>query len=91
MESLEIELYGNVQGVGCRAYVRHAAQKLGVKGWVKNDAQDKGKVVVHAQGSKEMLEKFIGMLKTGWHPISVREVKVRDIDAQEYADFSVRY
>lgn len=91
METLEIELRGRVQGVGCRAYVRHAAQKLGVKGWVKNDEGDEERVIVHAQGSKEAVEKFLELLKAGWHPILVREMKARKIDASEYADFSVKY
>ena len=91
METLEIELYGNVQGVGCRAYVRHVAQKLGIRGWVKNDEEDEGKVIVHAQGEEGKLGKFIEMLKTGWNPISVKEIKTKAVDALEYADFSVKY
>ncbi|VVB58675.1 Acylphosphatase [Candidatus Anstonella stagnisolia] len=91
METLEIELYGNVQGVGCRAYVRHVAQKFGVKGWVKNDGEDEGKVIVHAQGSEGKLGEFLRMLRTGWHPIIVKGMKTRKIDEQEHLGFTVKY
>jgi len=91
MRTFEIELFGQVQGVGCRAYVMHTAKKLKVKGWVKNDGKDEGKVIVHAQAREREIKELVTLLEKGWHPICVREVKVREIEEEEHEDFSVRY
>ena len=54
---------GAVQGVGFREVVRRRADVLGLMGWVRN-AED-GSVVVHAEGSSEEIDKFLGFLREG--------------------------
>lgn len=68
---------GNVQGVGYRAFVRHCAQNLGIKGFVRN--LEDGTVEAFCQGDKTGLEKLRGALeiktKHGWFRIDAK-VKV---------------
>ncbi len=48
-------LAGRVQGVGFRPFVYRLAQRLGLTGWVQNQA---GQVEIHAQGTREALDAF---------------------------------
>lgn len=55
--------YGRVQGVGFRYYAYHAAENLGITGWVKNCYD--GSVEAEAQGLPEELDRWIVMLNGG--------------------------
>ena len=52
---------GLVQGVGFRAFVKREADGFNLKGFVKN--LDDGSVEICAIGKKEILQKFIEILK----------------------------
>lgn len=54
---------GRVQGVGFRYFVRRAAGRLGVTGWVRNLAS--GEVEAEGQGAKEVLDAFETELRRG--------------------------
>jgi len=54
-----ITLTGKVQGVGFRPFVYRLAQSLNIHGWVKNL---KGKVLIHAEASADVLDQFIHAL-----------------------------
>jgi len=69
---------GRVQGVGFRAFVRHAARELGLAGWVRNEPD--GTVSAEASGDPESLRRFEERLRTGPPASRVVEVDVRTID-----------
>jgi len=71
MEQLKIEIYGSVQGVGFRSFVKRNADELGIKGYVRNS--DDGSVLVIAQGDEKILGVFLDKMKEG--PGQVREIK----------------
>ena len=48
--------YGYVQGVGFRYTARHAAQRLGLTGLVRNE--EDGTVTVELQGDASAIERF---------------------------------
>lgn len=52
-----------VQGVGFRWYVKRRAERLGLKGWVRN--LPGGQVEVVAEGSEEALMELEEVLKKG--------------------------
>jgi acylphosphatase len=54
---------GRVQGVGFRAFVQHTAAQLGLTGWVRNVGEDQVETV--AEGSRAVLERFAGEVKSG--------------------------
>ena len=54
---------GRVQGVGYRWYVREAAERLGLAGWVRNHWD--GTVEAEAEGSCEDVALFAELLGSG--------------------------
>jgi len=88
MEQLKIKIYGSVQGVGFRSFVKRNADELGIKGYVRNS--DDGSVLVIAQSNRDELEKFLSVVRQG--PISVRVERFlyewRDSD-KNYESFDI--
>ena len=60
---LKASFFGKVQGVGFRQFALEKAKALGLKGFVKNCANES--VEVEAFGSREELEEFLQILKKG--------------------------
>ncbi|MDR3356360.1 MAG: acylphosphatase [Spirochaetaceae bacterium] len=54
---------GRVQHVGFRYYACSEAERLGVKGWIRNKPM--GEVEVRAEGEPENLKKFLSWLHKG--------------------------
>lgn len=63
MVQFHIFVLGMVQGVGYRAFVIHTARKMRIVGWTRNLSD--GRVEIIAQGSQEILERFIKKLWRG--------------------------
>ncbi len=54
---------GLVQGVGFRYFVFNRANRLNLKGYVKN--LESGEVEIEVEGNRSLIEEFIVELKTG--------------------------
>jgi acylphosphatase len=63
---------GRVQGVGYRYFARRAAQRLGVRGYVRNLPD--GDVEVHAEAGVETLQEFRAELERGPASSRVSEI-----------------
>lgn len=63
MKRLTANITGRVQGVSFRYYTRREATRLGVTGWVRNEAD--GSVQVVAEGNPEALEALLRFLERG--------------------------
>ncbi|HCU26126.1 MAG TPA: acylphosphatase [Deltaproteobacteria bacterium] len=84
------QIHGRVQGVFFRAWTQETAQRLGLKGWVRN-CQD-GSVELLAQGSKEVLEEFLQHCRQGPPAAQVSGVETEWVETGvDYVNFSVRY
>lgn len=64
VERLTATIRGRVQGVGFRWWVRSAADRLGLTGWVTNGADERS-VEVLAEGSAASLGQLERMLRQG--------------------------
>lgn len=62
-KGLKIRVEGRVQGVFFRSNTREKATKLGLKGWVRNEAD--GNVLIVAEGEEDNLLKLIEWCKNG--------------------------
>jgi acylphosphatase len=89
-ERLVAEITGHVQGVGFRYFVRQAARRFGLVGWVRNDPE--GTVTVQAEGSRARLDAFLDALREGPEAAEVEDVEVRWEPATgRFKTFSVEY
>ena len=63
MTRLEAVVAGRVHGVGFRMFVLDEARRLGLVGWVANEAGDRVRVV--AQGAEAPLRQLLATLEAG--------------------------
>ena len=75
MERLHGTVHGDVQGVGFRYFLMREAQRLGLRGWVRN--RDDGTVEFVAEGSREDLDRLKQAAERG-----PRMAQVERVDAQ---------
>ena len=88
---LSATVYGRVQGVYFRYFVRNIARKLGLKGYVCNLASGDA-VEVQAEGKKAQLNELLEQLKVGPPGAWVKGVEIDWSDySGQFTDFSVRY
>lgn len=78
----EIRFTGDVQGVGFRYRAQHAAQSLGVTGWVHNEWDSS--VLMQAQGTEEQIGEMIKLINRSLY-IGIRDIsyKIIAIDEEE--------
>ncbi|MEM0271769.1 MAG: acylphosphatase [Thermoprotei archaeon] len=86
--SVRIMVFGTVQGVGFRAYVRRVARGLGLKGYVRN--LEDGSVEILAAGPREKVEALINRVRVAEPPIRVTSISVvEDYSGEVYNDFII--
>ncbi len=79
---------GTVQGVFFRQFVKENADKLQLKGYVRNS--ESGDVEVLAEGEKENLANFKAELKKGPPHSQIRNVSVEDKNfSGDFKEFKV--
>ena len=71
-ERLDAVVHGRVQGVGYRIFVVREATRLGLTGWVANEAS--GRVRCVAEGPRAALEALLGDLRDGPRGVWVERV-----------------
>ncbi len=86
---LHATVQGRVQGVSFRYFVTEQAERLGLKGWVRN--RYGGDVEVMAEGSRYSLEQLLRALHQGPPMANVSNVEVEWLPASsEFSAFWVR-
>ncbi len=89
-ERLQALVRGRVQGVNFRYYTRQQANRLRLKGWVRNLPD--GSVEVVAEGPRPDLERLLDYLQHGPPAAAVDEVQPGWVPAQgEFRSFEVRW
>ena len=90
LASLQVIIYGRVQGVFFRAFAARQANQLGLTGYVRNLRG--GAVEVLAEGEKKQLDELISYLKVGPPAAKVAKVETRwSGHTGDYSGFSVRH
>lgn len=88
---LSATVYGRVQGVYFRYFVRDVARRLSLKGYVRNLASGDA-VEVQAEGEKPQLDRLLEQLKAGPPGAWVKRVEVDWSDySGQFDNFGIRY
>lgn len=88
---LSATVYGRVQGVNFRYFVRNIARKLGLTGYVRNLSRGDA-VEVQAEGEKRQLDELLERLKVGPPGAWVERVQVEWLEySGQFNDFTIRY
>jgi len=89
MERVSITIFGRVQGIGFRGFIKTNAKKLDLKGFVKNK-EDYVEAIF--EGNKEAIEKIIHYCKKGPLLTGVRSVKIKEEKYKgEFETFSIEF
>ena len=81
MIALHISIYGRVQAVGFRIWMKKSAEKKGVFGWVRN-ASD-GSVESFIQGEDETLNELLALCWEGPDLADVEDVLTQDANVDD--------
>ncbi len=74
MKHVNLRIQGKVQGVGFRMAAKEQADDLGIKGFVRNDAD--GSVYMEAEGIEEAILEFVEWCHEGPPAAGVENVEV---------------
>ncbi|RLF52667.1 MAG: acylphosphatase [Thermoplasmata archaeon] len=89
MRRAHVKIYGKVQGVWFRAHTKEMADKLGIKGWVRNVPD--GSVEAVFEGDDEAVEEIIKWCHHGPPLARVDKVEVSYGKPKGEKDFRIIY
>jgi len=90
MRRVHLIVHGRVQGVFFRRNTKKIADKLNLKGWVRNNPDNSVEII--AEGSDEAVNKLLNWCRKG--PIGAKVEKValnKEKYKNEFKDFSIVY
>lgn len=82
---INIYIFGKVQGIFFRVTAKEKADKLGVTGFARNEAD--GSVYIETEGEKEKLDEFVKWCYTGPSLAKVEKVKVTKSPLKNFSEF----
>jgi len=87
MKTIRVKISGLVQGVFFRKYIKEEAEKLGLKGHVRN--LDSGEVEVVVEGKDEDVNTMLLVCKKGAPHSEVKGVDVQELNHIGFDDFKI--
>lgn len=90
LASVQVIVYGRVQGVFFRAFASRRAKELSLAGYVRNLPD--GTVEVYAEGERKQLEELISLLKIGPPAAKVERIAAKWSEySGRHSAFGVKY
>ena len=87
--AVTVTVTGRVQGVAFRWYAVQEAERLGVRGWVRNEPDES--VAAHLEGDDPAVEAMVEWCRHGPSYASVRDVAVTEARPTGATSFDIRY
>jgi len=88
MKHITITVSGKVQGVYFRAFTEKEAQRLNLRGFVRNERN--GDVYIEAEGEDANLNQLINWCQTGSPNAIVKDIKVAEGEVKGFPEFVIR-
>jgi acylphosphatase len=86
-KSIRLYVTGTVQGVFYRAFVKENAEKINVKGFVRN--LEDGRVEVFLEGNPEEVKKMTTLCKKGPKHSMIKGVEQKEERFQDFKTFKI--
>ncbi|MAG11008.1 acylphosphatase [Candidatus Pacearchaeota archaeon] len=86
-KSVRLYITGIVQGVFFRLFVKQSAEKLDVRGFVRN--LEDGRVEAFLEGDADKVNQMIEICKKGPRHAQIRDVKIKLETFQDFRNFKV--
>ena len=83
----QISVIGKVQGVGYWAFAKDVADKLGVKGFVKNRRD--GTVYIEAEAPQITVERFLTECHKGPNYSKVDHMEIIQVPVTDFTEFEI--
>ncbi len=87
-KSLQIKIFGRVQGVSFRYYTQNKARELGVRGYVKN--MPDGSVYIEATGNADKMDHFVNLCRQGPSMARVDNLETENTDPVKEENFVIK-
>ncbi len=87
MKTLRIYISGTVQGVLFRKFIQENANRIGVRGYVRN--LDDGRVEVVMEGTDDKITEMLGVCKKGNPHSQIREIEIKELTNQGFQGFNI--
>ena len=84
-----VRVTGRVQGVSFRAWTQARAERLHLRGWVRNEPD--GSVAALISGDAAQVDRMLSDLQDGPMGAAVERVSAEDADAPVDAGFEIRF
>jgi acylphosphatase len=88
-KAVSVRVTGRVQGVSYRWYAEQEAERLGVRGWIRNEPDES--VAGHFEGPDEAVDAMVSWCRRGPSYAAVRDVAVTEARVTQASEFRVRY
>jgi acylphosphatase len=89
VKAVRVKVTGRVQGVSFRWYAVQEAERLGVAGWVSNEAD--GSVAAFVEGDDDAVDALVAWCHQGPSYARVRHVAVTEAQPTGARSFDIRY
>ncbi len=88
--AVKILLYGIVQRIGFRWFVKDIAEEENIKGYIKNNYDGSVEIVAETT-SNVVLEKFIERIKKEHSQALINNIEISYINPVYYKDFKIKF
>ncbi len=86
-KAVRVFIYGNVQGVFFRAFIKEQAEKLNIKGYVRN--KEDGSVEAWFEGQSDKVNNMVEKAKQGPKHAVVKRLDTVDESFEGYKKFKI--
>ena len=87
MKTLRVYISGTVQGVLFRKFIKENANRIGVRGFVRN--LEDGRVEVVMEGRDEKVMEMLEICKQGNPHSQVRQIEIKELPFQGFEGFKI--
>ncbi len=86
-KSVRVYIEGTVQGIFFRTFSKENAERLNVKGFVRN--LEDGRVELFLEGDVDDVDKMVELCKTGPKHSNIKNVEVKPEKFQDFKTFKI--